>query len=787
MATANGSSSFDTNQEMEVDYERAELDQMTLEIVPNNCSIKGESSFAVFANQVLPTGRYYVRFGKYGILEINGFDKDYLRGDYIPRARRQGTHPIPVDLCNEHMQCIGQCSLMYIDDKGNQMLRNFIPGTADSSSVEDSNSMSNKRSSSDPTDGKELYKKLEIVSIDTRMLVYLSDEMAKRGDKHFFDALNRLGVIRKVLENRCEYFEDVVTTARQHDHSELAVAIEKSSREKPQYSVIKELTLGALLDAFHIERSMGNFEPYLVEPKKDFALIISNQEFTGTTEEGVNLVKRRGSDTNVRRLKHALEELGYEVIILKNLEAAKILENVQNMAKKINDRQNSSSFVCFIGTHGDKGKIYGSDSKSIDLKEVTDAFKVNKCPCLTGKPKLFFIEACGKEKDAETDYLNYSEFCSRLDPAEPHFCIAISLAPENVSFKSEKDGTWIVSELLEILKHHKDQDVCSMLLKVNDNASKAHAKKGYKRPCQLVFTTTRIVKFPPTAGSNVPRMVSPLPIDEKCLQNETEQQSEKAAHSYHDDKYWCYPMDKQYNVAVIINVERFQELEHRDGTSYDVTKLQQLWKNLGFTVKVAESADFKGQSILAFLQQVEEEIDEKQNSSCFVCCIMTHGRMGKIYGSDHDSVNIKAILDLFKEANCRALAGKPKLFFIQACREIPKASSASTAAASDARENSKFMELANPHENDFLIGYSSLPGHKSFRYQSYRKRGTWYMQALVEVFQKYHDKEHLLSLMTRINKILEHTDQSPAPVLTLTGKIYFRSTASTLEEKQKNA
>ena len=243
-------------------------------------------------------------------------------------------------------------------------------------------------------------------------------------------------------------------------------------------------------------------------------------------------------------------------------------------------------------------------------------------------------------------------------------------------------------------------------------------------------------------------------------------------------------MDKQYNVAVIINVEHFQKKSgeeskfgNREGTDNDVTELQKLWTDLGFTVKVPKAADFKVEIILAFLKQMVEEINEKKNSSCFVCCIMTHGCMGKIYGSDDDSVDIQAVLNLFKEANCPALAGKPKLFFFQACRSEPL--SASTAA--------KLVEQANPHENDFLIGYPSLPGHRSYRYESNRKRGTLYMQALVEIFQKYHEKEHLLSLMTRINKMLEHTDQSPAPVLTLTGKIYFRSTSSTLEEKKKDA
>ena len=184
-----------------------------------------------------------------------------------------------------------------------------------------------------------------------------------------------------------------------------------------------------------------------------------------------------------------------------------------------------------------------------------------------------------------------------------------------------------------------------------------------------------------------------------------------------DVKYWCYPMENKYDVAVVINVERFNkkngqesELGDREGSDHEATKLKQLWKELGFAVK--EPSDTTGQGISNFLQLVADEINKQQNSNCFVCCIMTHGHMGKIYGSDKLPVEINHILDFFKEDKCPALAGKPKLFFIQACRgPEPEVMSASATTANNASENSVFVAHAiNPHEIDFLIGYSTLPG-----------------------------------------------------------------------------
>ena len=145
--------------------------------------------------------------------------------------------------------------------------------------------------------------------------------------------------------------------------------------------------------------------------------------------------ERRGSDTDLKMLEDAMRQFGYEVVSKTDLEAEEISKEAEKISRRINANENSSSFVCVILTYGDKGKIYGSDSECINLKKVTDAFKANKCRSLSGKPKLFFIEACGVRRDHDDDgydYLNDSEFRCSLDPVEPHFLIAISLAPGKV-------------------------------------------------------------------------------------------------------------------------------------------------------------------------------------------------------------------------------------------------------------------------------------------------------------------------------------------------------------------
>ena len=62
------------------------------------------------------------------------------------------------------------------------------------------------------------------------MLMYFCDEMAKIGDKHFFRALSKLGIMASVLKSPSKYFKDFGVTAREHGHVELAETIAKSSR-----------------------------------------------------------------------------------------------------------------------------------------------------------------------------------------------------------------------------------------------------------------------------------------------------------------------------------------------------------------------------------------------------------------------------------------------------------------------------------------------------------------------------------------------------------------------------
>ena len=61
---------------------------------------------------------------------------------------------------------------------------------------------------------------------------------------------------------------------------------------------------------------------------------------------------------------------------------------------------------------------------------------------------------------------------------------------------------------------------------------------------------------------------------------------------------------------------------------------------------------------------------ESNHSSfdCLVVAILSHGIDGAVYGTDEQVFKIEDIYNLFSGNNCPTMAGKPKLFFLQACR-----------------------------------------------------------------------------------------------------------------------
>lgn len=141
---------------------------------------------------------------------------------------------------------------------------------------------------------------------------------------------------------------------------------------------------------------------------------------------------------------------------------------------------------------------------------------------------------------------------------------------------------------------------------------------------------------------------------------------------------------------------------------------------------VVEKKDLFSSEMLESVKDFSNMDHSKMDA--FVCCILTHGEKGSVFGVDGKPVMIR---DLTKPlAHCRTLLGKPKIFFIQACQ----GKEAMGTWRQDSAENDKCemdaerADFSNaPIEADFLIGMATVESYLSYRHI---KSGSIYIQEL---------------------------------------------------------
>uniref|UniRef100_A0A3Q3E1H7 Caspase-3 n=1 Tax=Labrus bergylta TaxID=56723 RepID=A0A3Q3E1H7_9LABR len=150
-----------------------------------------------------------------------------------------------------------------------------------------------------------------------------------------------------------------------------------------------------------------------------------------------------------------------------------------------------------------------------------------------------------------------------------------------------------------------------------------------------------------------------------------------------------------------------------------------------------------GQCIIINNKNFDRRTASKEDHSCyasFVCVLLSHGDEGVFFGTD-GSVELKYLTSLFRGDRCKSLVGKPKLFFIQACRGTDLDGGIETDSGEEGTTRI-------PVEADFLYAFSTAPGYYSWRNTM---TGSWFMQSLCEMMSKYGRELELQHIMTRVN------------------------------------
>ncbi|XP_040911806.1 caspase-8 isoform X2 [Toxotes jaculatrix] len=238
--------------------------------------------------------------------------------------------------------------------------------------------------------------------------------------------------------------------------------------------------------------------------------------------------------------------------------------------------------------------------------------------------------------------------------------------------------------------------------------------------------------------------------------------------------------------CIVISNEKFTapDLKNRGGTREDEKTLQAVFTRLGFTVYIMRNLTAK--NILYNLRTLGKS--NFMNHDALVVCVLSHGEKGCVFGTDGRQVLLRSLTEPFTSHVAPTLAGKPKLFFIQACQgsgyqggarpppPMPIPSSVLDMLEDDA---GPLPNETVPWDADFLLGMATVPEYKSFRHTS---TGSIYIQELCRQLTRSAEspeKEDILTVLTRVNREVGKGQylkykQMPEPKYTLTKRLVLK-------------
>ncbi|XP_038865987.1 caspase-9-like isoform X2 [Salvelinus namaycush] len=243
-------------------------------------------------------------------------------------------------------------------------------------------------------------------------------------------------------------------------------------------------------------------------------LIINNVDFEPQSE----LNNRTGSNIDCDKLERRFQSLNFIVLVKRNLKQNQIRQELSALSKK--DHSQYDCCVVIMLSHGTEvshnrfpGAVHGVDGPNVPVQLITNYLNGQNCPSLQGKPKLFFIQACGGGErdtgfevtpdedrpciggtDDQTDAMPMSSSSDSLStpsdepdaratlPTPSDILVSYSTFPGYVSWRDTQAGSWYVETLDNVLEDNAAaNDLVTMLMMVNNEVSQNSAKGLYKQ------------------------------------------------------------------------------------------------------------------------------------------------------------------------------------------------------------------------------------------------------------------------------------------------------------------
>lgn len=212
---------------------------------------------------------------------------------------------------------------------------------------------------------------------------------------------------------------------------------------------------------------------------------------------------------------------------------------------------------------------------------------------------------------------------------------------------------------------------------------------------------------------------------------------------------------KNRGLAILFNHEHFDVggLSRRSGTNVDCEFLVKRLEKLGFEVRVFHNYEYSQM----YDQVLAAAKVNHSDNDCFIMVVLTHGELGVLYARD-SAYRPENLWMPFAADKCPSLAGKPKLFFIQACQG-DKLDPGVTLSRTETDGNPS-NSYRIPTHADFLISYSTIPGYFSWRNTS---RGSWFIQALCLELDENSENHDLLTMLTFVSRRVAIDYESNVP------------------------
>lgn len=248
-----------------------------------------------------------------------------------------------------------------------------------------------------------------------------------------------------------------------------------------------------------------------------------------------------------------------------------------------------------------------------------------------------------------------------------------------------------------------------------------------------------------------------------------------------------YNMDhERRGRAIILNHEKYKEglgPEKRTGTNADKISLKQCFEKLKFDVDVLD--DLRVHEIKNKLAEISRASHKYED--CLIVVVLTHG-YGKKHLYAYDGYyETETLFSSFTADVCPELAGKPKIFIIQACRgeKVSESMNFKSSIQVDSHRidsSGIIHHYSIPVEADQLVAFSAYEGRVALRDS---EDGTWFIQELCKELEDNGEMLDLLTVFTNVNRrvaVKVHdgegykVKQMPVVQSTLTRKLFFSST-----------